>query len=225
MSSLPNRDWLADPAAVAARLRKALAAPLPGATAHLIMAPKPRAGWKPAHIPAGVRDAAALVLLYRHAREWRLALTVRAATLPHHGGQVSLPGGAIEPGETVEDAALREAREELGVDTTEATVLGRLSPLHIPVSQFVLHPVVGWWSRRPDFAPDAREVARLLEVPLLALADPSTLRLRWRSHEGRRYEVPYFSIEGEQVWGATAMVLGELLVALDLTPPLPGGGA
>lgn len=220
----PTDDWLRDAERVGRRLREALAASLSGVDAHLVMAPRPRAGWRPAHVPADCRAAAALIFLYPHDGEVRLALTLRAPSLIHHGGQVSLPGGAVEPGESIEQAALREAGEEIGLEPSQVDILGRLSPLHIPVSGYVLHPVVGLGRDRPSFRLDPREVARLLEVPLRVLADPAIVRLRWRTHEGRAYEVPYFLVDGEQVWGATAMVLGELLVALGAPPvlPLPG---
>lgn len=214
-------DVLTDLAALSRLLRAGLAGPLPGLEAHVVMAPKPRAGWQPAVVPDDVRAAAALLLLYPREGRPHLALTVRAASLPQHSGQVSLPGGAVEPGETLETAALREAAEEVGLDPSHVEVLGRLSPLHIPVSGFVLHPIVGASRDRPAFHPDPREVARVVEAPLALFRDPHTVRLRLRTHQGRDYEVPYYAVEGEQVWGATAMVLGEFLWVLGCAPDLP----
>jgi len=210
-----------DLAALTHHLRAGLAAPLPGLEAHIVMAPKPRAGWQPAVVPDDVRAAAALLLIYPREGRPHLALTVRAASLPQHSGQVSLPGGAVEPGETLEAAALREATEEVGLDAARVEVLGHLSPLHIPVSGFVLHPIVGVSRDRPVFRPDPHEVARVVEAPLALFADPHTVRLRLRTHQGRDYEVPYFAVDGEQVWGATAMVLGEFLWVLGCAPDLP----
>lgn len=202
------------------RLRAALAGPLPGVPAQLRMAPRPRVGWDPARVPAGVRDGAALILLYPDAGGPRLPLTVRGAALRRHTGQVSLPGGGVDEGESIETAALREAAEEIGVVPAAVRLVGRLTPLHIPVSGFLLHPVVGLAERRPAFRPAPWEVARILEPSLGDLANPARRgreRMR-REVDGRTIEldVPYFDVDGERVWGATAMVLAEFLAVLGL---------
>ena len=124
-------------------IRDALDQPLPGSDAHLTLAPRPRRGWHPGQIPPGARTAAALVLLYPLAEEPHLLLTVRAGQLAQHAGQVSFPGGGLEPNETIDEAALRETQEEVGVDPNLVRLIGALSPLYIPVSDFALHPIVG----------------------------------------------------------------------------------
>lgn len=201
------------------RLRVALESPLPGLDAQLRLAPSPRVGWDPHSTPAGLRDAAGLVLLYPIEDVPHVLLTVRGGSLRHHTGQVSLPGGAVDAGETIEAAAVREAEEEVGVDATTVDVVGRLTPLHIPVSGFLLHPVVGIVTVRPAFFPAEWEVARILEVPLSRLANPSTLRREERTLQrngvATTVEVPYFDIDDEKVWGATAMVLAEFVVVAD----------
>jgi 8-oxo-dGTP pyrophosphatase MutT (NUDIX family) len=201
------------------RLTDRLERRLPGVDAQKHMAPRPRVGWQPDVIPDDCRRGAGLLLLYPSTDgSARLVLTLRDGALPHHAGQVSLPGGAIERGETEARAALREAEEEIHVDASALRVLGRLSPLHIPVSEFVLHPVVAVADHRPDLRPHLGEVARILEVPLDHLLDRGRLAVDRRDYKGRTYEVPYFAVEGEKVWGATAMVLAEFLSVLDHPP-------
>ena len=200
------------------RLRGRLAEPLPGGAGQLLLAPRPRRGWRPDRVPDDARLGAGLLLLYRYDDLVRLVLTLRAGELPLHAGQVSLPGGAVEPGESPEQTALREAGEEIGVDPRAVRVVGRLSPLHIPVSRFALYPVVGLTDTRPELRPKAGEVARILEVGLDELQDPATLGLEKRHRDGVDYEVPYFNLHGERVWGATAMILSEFLCLLDYRP-------
>jgi hypothetical protein len=106
--------------------------------------------------------------------------------------------------------------EEVGVDAATVTIVGRLTPLHIPVSGYLLHPVVGVVPVRPAFSPAEWEVARILEVPLSRLVDPSVLRREERTFSRNGFpavvEVPFFDVDDEKVWGATAMVLAEFIV-------------
>jgi 8-oxo-dGTP pyrophosphatase MutT (NUDIX family) len=198
---------------------------LPGSEAQLRMSPNPRMPWDPTRFPDGGRDAAALLLLYPHADDWHLLLTVRGSDLRHHTGQVSLPGGRVDAGESIEAAALREAAEEVGVSPEAVRVLGQLTPVQIPISGFVLHAVIGIADARPEFLPDDWEVARLIEVPLEALRDTSIVQMARRSREvdGQidEIDVPYFAVQGEQVWGATAMVLSEFLAVLESVTDRP----
>jgi 8-oxo-dGTP pyrophosphatase MutT (NUDIX family) len=187
--------------------------PLPGLEAQLRMAPTPRVGWDPLKFPEGTRDGAALLLVYPHDDTLQLPLTVRGSGLRNHTGQVSLPGGRVDAGESFEDAALREAQEEIGVDPRTVELLGRLTPLHIPVSGYVLHPVVGFTSMRPAFQRAEWEVARIIEAPVPVLHDPRVRKQEKRSRHVNgqiiEVEVPFYDIDGEKVWGATAMVLAE----------------
>lgn len=202
---------------------------LPGLEAQLAMAPRPRPGWDPLRPPPGLRDAAALLLLYPHATAWHVPLTVRGSRLRKHTGQISLPGGAVDPGESFETTALREASEELGVVPAAVRVLGRLTPLHISVSGYMLHPVVGVTDARPAFTPHEWEVERLLEVPLAVLRDPAARReekeVQMSGGSPRTWEVPYFDLDGERLWGATAMVMAEFLAVVDTLGLLADGVA
>jgi len=182
------------------------------------MAPTPRVGWDPLKVPEGTRDGAALILVYPHDDTFLLPLTVRGSGLRNHTGQVSLPGGRVDDGETIEGAALREADEEIGVARDSVLVLGRLTPLHIPVSNFLLHPVVGFVDARPVFNRAEWEVARIIEPTLGQLRDPATTKREFRNRttagETIQIDVPFFDIDQEKVWGATAMVLAEFCAIL-----------
>ena len=204
-----------------ARLRSACLAPLPGADAHRLLAPQPRPGWRPGEVPDHATPAAALVLLYPLDDAPHVLLTVRAGRLGRHAGQVSFPGGLIDTGESVREAALREAFEEVGLDPAAVRVAGALSPLYITVSNSAIHPVAGIAAATPPLHPSTAEVARVLPAPLAALADPATLRRGTRWRDDLPCDVPYFEVRNERVWGATAMVLAELLAVLDLGPRNP----
>lgn len=197
------------------RLRERLAGTLPGLEAQLRFMPTPpRTGWKPGEFPSDARLAAGLLLLYPGERGASIPLTVRASGLSRHAGQVSLPGGATDPGETLAQAALREAHEEIGVDPAAVRILGELTPVHVIVSGFTLHPVVGITHARPAFAPAAHEVDTIVEVSVADLQDASAIRQGSRTRAGVAIEYPYFDLMGHQVWGATAMILGEFICLL-----------
>jgi 8-oxo-dGTP pyrophosphatase MutT (NUDIX family) len=193
-------------------LRERLSGTLPGVEAQLKFAPFPvRPEWQAGHFPADSRVAAALLLLYPRDRDLAVPLTVRASGLARHAGQVSLPGGAMDPGETLGQTALREAAEEIGVDPATVRLLGELTPVHVIVSGFTLHPIVGVTDRRPEFVAAPGEVDEILEVSLDDLRDASRIGRGTRIREGVAVEYPYFDLLGHQVWGATAMVLGEFI--------------
>jgi 8-oxo-dGTP pyrophosphatase MutT (NUDIX family) len=196
------------------RLRAGLERPLPGAPAHSLMAPRPRREWPPGFDRARIRHAAGLLLVFPVDNDAHIVLTVRADTLGRHGGQVSLPGGVAEPGETYLQAALREAHEEIALDTTSVCVLGALSPIDIPVSGFRLHPIVGAAMARPSFAPADGEVARILEIGVADLWNPVHQSSMTLAREERDIVAPSFHLEGLHIWGATAMVLAEFLTLL-----------
>lgn len=206
---------------IEARLRAACRAPLPGADAHRLLAPRPRPGWRPGAVPDHAAPAAALVLVYPLDDAPHVLLTVRSGRLGNHAGQVSFPGGLIDAGESAREAALREAFEEVGLDRTAVRVAGALSPLYVTVSDFAIHPLAGVAAAAPSLRPSAAEVARLVPAPLAALADPRNLRRGTRRRGKLHCDVPYFEVRNERVWGATAMVLAELLAMLGLGPRDP----
>lgn len=232
---------------VVTRLERELRRELPGPEAQDRLAPRPRRNWPAGFNPAKIRHAAGLLLVFpgttsnaelaesaekenpfRSLRSLRspssgdahIVLTVRADTL-RHGGQVSLPGGVVEPGETHEQAALREAHEEVALPLAPVRVLGALTPLDIPVSGFRLHPIVAATPEAPLLTPADSEVAQILEIAVHELLDTANFVRTRRERDGVRYLVPVFRVSGHDVWGATAMVLAEFLALLGWTGDKP----
>lgn len=210
---------LEDFATVAAFLRERLRAgqPLPGFAAHQSLAPEVRAADPSLLSVRGkkCREAGVLALLYPDAEGVpTLLLTLRHAALRQHGGQVSFPGGRVEAGETTEEAALRETHEEVGVEPGAVEVLGALSPLYVYVSRFCIYPHVALCPRDPRPHPTDAEVAALIPTSLPLLAAPETRRDTRRTLRGVDMAIPYFDVAGHQVWGATAMMLAELVAVL-----------
>jgi 8-oxo-dGTP pyrophosphatase MutT (NUDIX family) len=173
---------------IEASLRHRLAGTLPGLEAQRRFAPyHVGQDWQ---APSNSRAAAALLLLYPDQERVAIPLTLRASHLARHAGQISLPGGATDPGETLAGAALREASEEIGVDPGLVRVLGELTPVHVIVSGFTLHPVVGVADRRPDFRAAPGEVDEVLEVSLDDIRDASRIRRARGSGKASRSNTP-----------------------------------
>lgn len=200
------------------QLRIALQAPLPGEPAQYRMAHQVRRGYLPERPDA--RQAAVLALLYPHRTEPHLVLIQRPSRDPRdpHQGQISFPGGRREPEDPdLAATALREAEEEVGVPAGQVELIGSLTSLYIPVSNFKVYPYVGVLDERPDFRPQPSEVQDIIEAPLAAFRDPANVQLKdMEIGTGLTLrDVPYFAIANHVVWGATAMMLSELIVALD----------
>lgn len=173
--------------------------------------------------PPGVEHRRAAVLMLfgpGAAGEGEVVLLERAAALHSHAGQVAFPGGAIDPGETAEQAALREADEETALDPAGVRVLGTLPELFLPPSGFAVTPVVAWWEQPHELAVrDPVEVARVARVPLPALVDPAN---RF-STELRGFRGPGFAVAGLFVWGFTAGLLSRLLDVAGIGEPWDDG--
>jgi 8-oxo-dGTP pyrophosphatase MutT (NUDIX family) len=190
-----------------------LRGPKPGLPAQARMAPRPRPGWPPEG-DITPRQGGVLILLYPHGGQLHLVLTRRTDKLQNHRGQISLPGGRREGDEPLWQTALREAQEELGVPPTAVEILGQLTPLYIPVSDFCVTPVVGWMEARPPWRLDPNEVAEVVEVPLRHLAQPVNVLEEALQRGELTMQVPFYLVDGHRVWGATAMVLSEFLTLL-----------
>ncbi len=197
------------------RLARRLACPLPGRAAQARFEPELSCGRHFAPPRPDARAAAVALLLYRQGEDWYIPLTRRVATLAAHAGQISLPGGTVEAGESPEDAALRELREELGTTGDGIELVGRLSPLYLFVTNYSITPCVAVARARPGFAPAADEVAELLELPLAVLLDPAARGQHVHEHRGLRMLVPHIAWRGHKIWGATGMILGEFAAAVE----------
>jgi len=195
-------------------IRRALARPLPGVAAQVRLTPPHRIEQLYQAPPANARSAGVLIVLYSVEGALHLPLTRRTDDVEKHKGQISLPGGAQEDGESLLDTALRETREEIGVSIEPKAVLGALSPVYVPPSGFLITPYVAALPHRPVFAPWAGEVAEIIEAPLALLFDATVVRREIRTIRGMEVEVPYFQIGPHKVWGATAMVLSEFAAAI-----------
>lgn len=182
-------------------------------SAHYYMLPTDRNRQRPSDLPGRARVGGVLLLLYAYQQATYVVLTRRREDLKSHAGQISFPGGRIEQGETAVQAALRETEEEIGVPGSKITILGELTSIYIPPSDYEVHPFVGWVNggERPSFVPEVREVAEILEVPVNHLLNPNTREIGPIPVRGATYTVPYYNVNGHKVWGATAIMLSEFL--------------
>jgi 8-oxo-dGTP pyrophosphatase MutT (NUDIX family) len=202
------------------RLSSRLQRPLPGHEAHRRMAPRYELRRDALSVDdRHCREAAVLALLLPSDDLPSVILTVRRDDLPDHGGQISFPGGEREDEESLRDTALREAHEEIALAPQSVRLLGGLTPLYIPPSNFCVHPFVGVVDPAPPLRPTDREVAEVLHAPLHHLLDPNTRVVEtWTLHD-QAVEVPYYDVAGRTVWGATAMMLAELLALVEEAAP------
>lgn len=160
------------------------------------------------------RRAAVLLLLYQGERGPSFPLILRTSEVRHHAGQVALPGGAVEDGESAGAAALRETEEELGVDVGAVSLVGSLTPFPVDVSRFVVTPWIALAPSPPVFKPSPSEVSDWFPVGVEELLDPDAVRSAVVPHDGGGVEVPCFTLSGRVVWGATAIALAEFAEAL-----------
>jgi 8-oxo-dGTP pyrophosphatase MutT (NUDIX family) len=199
------------------RLKDRLLNPLPGDSAHAPMRAIPIGDLTPRFdhsLPA--KPGGVMILLYEDdAGSIRFPLIKRQEYSGAHSGQVSFPGGKAEPGEDPIQTALRECEEEIGVDKNTLIVLGRLTNFFVIPSNFIITPVVAVADSLPVFKPDPYEVARILSFPLSDLLNDDAIRHKEIVAAGKfRMMAPHFEIDGEVVWGATAMMLNEFRTIL-----------
>ena len=204
------------------QLEEKLRAPLPGQEAQYQMAHVVRQ--RVAAPPADARQAGVLALFYPWQKRWHLVFIERQAHHrgDRHAGQISFPGGRYEEADgSLRQTALREAEEEVGVNAASITVIGPLTELYIPVSNFLVNPFVGVTHQTPQFRPQESEVRDILQVPFDHLVRPETSRYTDLSLTEKitLRRVPYFDLDGKVLWGATAMMVNELLTVVNGSAP------
>ncbi|MBS3807787.1 MAG: CoA pyrophosphatase [Bacteroidales bacterium] len=192
------------------RIAKLLKKPLPGQSAQYKMAPGSR------HEKTSNRDAreaGVLILLYPRNDELYTVLIQRPVYQGVHSGQISFPGGKKEPGDhDLIYTALRETHEEVGIPVQQIHVLGKLTPLYIPVSNHRVQPVIGSLSDPPRLVPDKKEVERIYQIRIRELMEPDCLIQNESILENnRQIRAPFFKYDRLRIWGATAMILSEFL--------------
>lgn len=197
-------------------LRGRLQQPLPGAMAHEPLRATPVGEVRPVfEHKAPPKPGSVMILLYPDEGEIKFPLTKRPEYLGAHSGQVSLPGGKAEPGETPIETALREAEEEIGIRPDNLEVIGTLSEFFVIPSNFKVTPVIAVQRNRPLFVPDPVEVVRVLEGTISGLLRDDAVAVKEiTAARVYRLNAPHFVMENEIVWGATAMMLNELRTIL-----------
>jgi 8-oxo-dGTP pyrophosphatase MutT (NUDIX family) len=161
------------------------------------------------------RVAAVLILLYPFNNSIYTVFMQRHNYDGVHGGQISFPGGKMENADKdLIETALREVNEETGVDPKTISIIGTLTPLFIPVSNMLVTPVVGWSAKKPDYIEQPEEVVFLFDADIKRLLEPSILKTKPMQIRGESINVKYFDYDGNVIWGATAMMLHELLTII-----------
>ena len=190
--------------------------PLPGVASHMAMAHAVRKVDPAPHLAAS-REAGVLIVFFEKSPGGFHILFIRRGSShdqDKHAGQIGFPGGKKEPGDKdMMYTAMREAEEEVGIDLSQVDVLGPLSPLFITVSKYLVHPFVAYSRTEPQLTRQESEIEEILELPLAEFRSPSAIQeTKIQLSAGITLNhVPCFQIEGHIIWGATAMIMNELL--------------
>lgn len=194
---------------IAEQLKARLKKPLPGNEAHLITRIKTKSEVTFPNTIETAIPAAVLILLFPFKDEIQFFLTKRTEDVEHHKGQISLPGGIRENNETLEKTAVRETKEEVGIDPNTIMNLGSLTPFFIPVTGYIVHPFIGWCKEKPSTQVHDVEVNQLFSVSISELLDENILQNEKWNIRGYDAIVPYYNFGKCKVWGATAAILSE----------------
>jgi len=182
---------------------------LPGKAAQKKMMIKTQIPIKPKFNKKKFKPAAVLILLYPFNDEWYFFLTKRTENVDHHKGQIALPGGMVEKNETIEEAAIRETYEEIGIYPKNIKIIGSLSSFYVTVSGFQIYPFLGWTNKKPKTKINDAEVEQIFSVSINTLIKKETKKYKNDILSGYPARIPYFDLKNEMVWGATSIILSE----------------
>jgi len=194
-------------------LKDRLDKPLPGIDAQVRLAPQSRITSIRMGTPGSAQVSSVLILLYPSKDQLTIPFILRTEYDGPHSGQISLPGGKKEEADQdLVQTALREAKEETGIDIASIEILGNLTTLYIPPSNYVVLPVVAFAPFRPDFTPDPFEVQEIIEVNVKDLTDQNCIKSKnLNVRSGMVVNAPGFQLGNHFIWGATAMILSEFI--------------
>jgi 8-oxo-dGTP pyrophosphatase MutT (NUDIX family) len=185
---------------------------LPGINSHLKMAPKiMERSFRNLNPNENAKRSAVMVLIINNP-DPEIIFTLRSSKLRSHSGQISFPGGRVEQGESMLEAALRETKEEIGLDAAEINVLGAMSRLYVPPSNSLIYPFVGLLNDTPEIVICEDEVEECFSVPISHFENKSNYAVKKEILEGYEVDMPYWEVSKKTIlWGATSMILNELI--------------
>ncbi len=196
------------------KFKKALTKELPGIQSHLKLAPLERIdGIRRPETPKDAKHSAVLIVLFNENRETKIVFILRSVYDGVHSGQISFPGGKKETRDKdLMKTAIRETQEEIGIEVSTVDILGKLSHLYIPNSNFIVEPYVAYIENLNKIIPDSTEVQQVYKISLKDLLDDNVVQLKEVLLLNKNFiSAPCFCINNIKIWGATAMILNELL--------------
>lgn len=164
---------------------------------------------------SNMTKASVLIALYANNNELMFPLIKRVTDGHVHSGQISFPGGKLDPNETPKECAIREAFEEVGIDAENINIIGELSTFPIHVSNYLVYPFVALLDKKPEWIPQPDEVEAIFEIKLSDINDSNIHREVWSFSDKEQRIIPYYLLNNEKVWGATAMILSELQMLIN----------